>query len=180
MTVEGDHMRMFGVVAVASLGSGGCYQVLHVGYHERFAERGGRSFEAGYVAGLGPLEDDEPFPIVKAEVAAGAWGVRGAGAIGAMFMADVSDATRFFVRPLLACLVIGAEERTDGREDLWFGVGAEADLGVAFEAFDDDTFIELGLRGGGDLSYTGNGSGGFVGIFLGWAWGVDGGDLLSH
>jgi len=168
-----------GVVS-ASLVASGCDQVIHVGYNERFAERGGRSFEGGYLAGLGPLEDDEPFPVTKVEVAAGSWGVRGAADLGAMFRADVADATSFFFRPLLACLVVGAEEEADGHEDVWFGVGAEADLGVAFEAFDDDTFIELGLRGGGDLSYVGNGSGGFAGIFIGWAWGADGGDLLSR
>lgn len=168
------------VMSLAALAATGCYQALGAGYAHRFAERGGHAFEGSYLFGLGEaFGDDTPLAFAKATVMGGEWGVRGADVIGVMAQEDLDGAT-FFLRPGVAFLVIGAEFREPAASDrIWAGIGAEVDVGFLIEA-GDSVGIEIGARAGGDLSYTGVGSGGFVGAFLSFAWVWEGPDWVTR
>lgn len=165
-----------GVCACATLG--GCYQAITAGYHHRFAEEGGPGFEGRYRLAIGEVIDngDEPAATLEVAIAGGSWGMRAADIIGVMVPGEVADDVLAFFRPGLSFVVLGAEA---GDDDVWIGIGAEAEVGFVF-TIGDDMMIELGTRGGGDLSYTGEGSGAFFGAFLGIGWQSDGPDFYTH
>ncbi len=170
-------MRAIALLASSS-GLAGCYQTFGAAYVQRFAESGGSSFQGHYLVAFGEvIGDDEPAAFGKAEVAAGPWGVRGADVLGVMAQEDLGDAS-LFLRPGLALFVIGAEARERG-DDIWFGIGAELEVGLLVPIGDEHAF-EIGVHSGADLSYTGTGTGGFVGAFIGFGWASDGPDLVTR
>jgi len=165
-------------VAAAMTTLSGCYHALGAGYTHRFAEHGGHAFEGSFLLGMGEvLGDDTPVGFGKITVMGGDWGVRAADTLGVMAQEDLGGAA-FFVRPGLAILVIGAELHDELNDRVWLGIGAELDAGFLIEA--GDAGIEIGVRAGGDLSYTGVGSGGFVGAFLSFAWVWGGPDWVTR
>jgi hypothetical protein len=156
---------------LASVLLGGCYQSIGAGYVHRFAEHGGDGAEGYSQITLGEDVHDDVVPAyLKTTVAGGKWGVRGAGVAGVAPSFPIDDDWSFFGRPGLALLVIGYEAQ--GRDGTWVGVGLETDIGWRARVGDTNA-IEFGLRGGADLSYTGDGSGAFAGAFLGFGWGAD-------
>ena len=170
-------MRAIALLAFSS-GLGGCYQTLGAAYVHRFADSGGSSFQGHYLIAFGEvIGDDEPTVFGKAEVAGGPWGLRGADVFGVMALQDLGDAS-FFLRPGLALFVIGAETR-ERDEELWFGIGAELEVGFLVP-FGEDAAFEIGVHSGADLSYTGTGTGGFVGAFIGFGWASDGPDIVTR
>ncbi len=157
---------------LSALGLGGCYQSIGAGYVHRFAEHGGDGAEGYWQFTLGEDLHEDVIPgFLKTTVAGGKWGVRGAAVAGVAPSVDMSDGWSFFGRPGLAYLVVG-HETPRGKDGTWVGVGLETDLGWRARVGESNA-IEFGLRGGADLSYTGNGSGAFAGAFLGFGWGAD-------
>ena len=152
------------------LALGGCYTSLGGGYVHRFAEHGGHGAEGHmlFTVGDGVHEDFVPM-YAKVTVAGGSWGVRGAAVAGIAPSVEVGDDVWFFGRPGLAYVVIG-HESPRGEDGTWVGIGLETDLGLRFRIGDRHA-LEVGVRGGGDISYTGDGSGAFVGAFVGVGWG---------
>ncbi|MBL8787259.1 MAG: hypothetical protein JNJ59_20305 [Deltaproteobacteria bacterium] len=157
------------VCGLAGFGGLGCYQSVTLGYANQLSQSPGHGFEAQYNIAVGETgHDDWVAGLLKVSMAGGAWGLRGADGIGVMGVLPAGGVDVFF-RPALDVFVIGVEEGKAGREDkTWVGIGAELEAGIL--ARGDDVGVELGVRVGGDLSYTGQGGGGFCGVFVGLSW----------
>jgi hypothetical protein len=169
-------LKSIGLALVAMLASA-CYQALGGGYTGRLADRGGDSVELSYLMGFGEiLGSDEPTMTAKITVMGGGWGVRVADVFGVMAQENL-DGASFFLRPGLALFVLGVEARDARDDEVWVGIGAELDVGFLFE-LGDELGLELGARTGYDLSYTGTGSGGFIGVFAAFAWTFSGRSLI--
>jgi len=155
--------------AIAGLGGAGCYQSVTLGYVNSLSDSPGHGFEAQYNIAVGETGgEDWVAGLLKISMAGGPWGLRGADGLGVMAVLPAGG-LQVFARPALDVFVIGSEKRA-GLDELktWIGIGAELEAGIL--AMGDDVGFELGVRAGGDLSYTGHGGGGFCGVFLGLSW----------
>lgn len=179
-TRKGARTRPLFLVLALALTTG-CYQTIGGGYANKFAgdpidRTGSHGGRIHYV-----LASDDAIKAEgggasihgKIDLQIGEYGVRASDAFGVMWTQALSSHVRGFVRPSLDLVVLGVEEPPAGQKagDPFVGIGADVEGGVLFDA--GGPLIEVGLQLGGDVGYTGQGTGAYLALFVGFGWLTD-------